>query len=218
MKKVAKFDVFIEKCIKFRICYKLALWGFILSIVLSLAIYVLPIFPPFNQQGTSLSLMLQGGFMVIGQLAISILGLYVFLGFGRYFQVIHENKFKNIIFVIFMLYIIKFLISFDKGWTILTMYIQKLNAIEIISYFLLFYIFSKIKNEDKKYFYQLATFNFILCILHISFAFQDFDIIRKVLMSLFFISWLISMSILYIEIKLFKQLYIKYEQPDLQKI
>jgi hypothetical protein len=199
----------IMKYVKFKNCYYL-LFIYFLFLWISLLLFILPntSFGPLN---------------IIYVTGITLLTLYIALGFIKYSLIVNEDLFRNIvIIIIFLVLIHSFLMFLHNVLNInplKSFYGNSLNLLELLQALSFYYAFKLILNDEFKYFRRLSTLNLILVIMGLCFSmvlllnmFHPPSLISSIGLLLFFLSmFAISFLICYWEIRLFRHLYFKYE-------
>lgn len=211
-KKKARDDfinMIIMKYVKFKICYLFLLWGIVLCILFGclLASKVIPH-----------TLLKSPSFFIFNIIGLFV-GFYINLGFVKYSFIVNAEKFRKIITIIIGLLFINFIVSFFKT-------VLNLEASYMPHYFslsgalmslLFFFAFKLVQHCEVKFFPRLSRLNlysfiFELISLPVTLSVKYFSA-PKFIYILSFPQCIISILILYWEIKLFRYLYFQYEKP-----
>jgi hypothetical protein len=199
----------IMKNVKFKNCYYL-LFVYILFLWMSLLIFLLP--------NTSLKPL-----NIIHITFITLLSLYIYLGFIKYSFIVNEGLFRNIFIIIICLMLIHSLLTFLHDVLninpLKSIYRNSLGVIELLKALSFYYAFKLILNDEFKYFRRLSLLSLFLIIMALCFSmllliylFLPPNPISSIVLLLFFLSiFMINLLICYWEIRLFRHLYFKYE-------
>jgi hypothetical protein len=198
----------IMKYVKFKNCYYL-LFVYLLFLWVSLLLFFLP--------DTSLE-----PWNTIHVTVVTLLTLYIYLGFIKYSFIVNEKLFRNIVIVIICLILIhSFLIFLHDVLNInpfKSFYRNALGIFVLLQALSFYYAFKLILNDEFKYFRKLSLLNLFLFIMNLCFSmllllylFYHSKFSAIVLLLFFLSFFMIKFLICYWEIKLFKHLSIKYE-------